>query len=203
MTITNRHSVKLPYYFYNLNAVMPDDRKRWEDEFSDNYPHVIQPSNDLNPFFQRARAERNIAYSKWLAAFYHKDPTTGERTPMLSGKMFKWQAIRVLSFKHSEKSRSDWWENYQEAQFRAFIQPETIYDQATGEHKQWYLLSPEDCYLVNRYELEKNGPSLPLREFTGRERYLSANRELRKARLIPVECCHHLRNEGREVRELL
>jgi hypothetical protein len=186
-------SVKLPYYFYDLNAVMPDGRPRWRDEFADPYEHIIQPK-DLSPSYSRLRSERNQHYSMWLAAKYFKDPT-GERHPLLQGKQMKWQSIRVLSFKHSEKSDRDWWERYQEAKFRVFLQPETMYDRVTGEHKQWYLLSPEDCYYVNRHEIERQAPSLRPRDYSGNERWISSDKRLRTARLIPVECCHHLRHE--------
>jgi hypothetical protein len=186
-------SVKLPYYFYNLDSILPDGRPRWRDEFADPYEHIIQPK-DLNAAHMRIKAERNIAYSKWIASKCYVTPS-GDIIPQLKGKQMKWQSIRVLSFKHSEKSDRDWWERYQDAKFRVFLQPETIYDKITGEHKQWYLLSPEDSYLVNRYEIERRAPSLAPREANGRERFLSADKRLRTARLIPVECCHHLRHE--------
>lgn len=184
---------RLPHYFYNIESKLPDGRERWVDEFSDLAPNVIQP-NDLNLTFQRRKIARNIAYSKWIASKYYTAPT-GDRVPMLKGKQMKWQAIRVHNFKHSESSRKDWWENYQDACFRVFLQPETTYDRMTGEHKQWYLLCPEDSYLVNKYEIEKTGTTLPPREYNGREAYLSGDKRLRNARLIPVECCKHLRHE--------
>jgi hypothetical protein len=194
-TIANYRSVRLPSHFYNLSAYTNEGRKRWEDEFADAAPSIIQPSTDLNLGYMRRKSERNKAYSMWIAAKYHFDPVTGGRAPLISGKMMKFQAIRVLSFKHSEASYRDWWENYQDALFRVFVQPETIYDKVTGEHKQWYVLSPEDAYLVNRYEFEKAGKSLPPRDYKGEERWISSRKELRTARLIPVECCHHLRHE--------
>lgn len=184
---------RLPYYFYDINARLPDGRMRWIDEFADAAPSIIQP-RDLSYSFQRAKRLRNEAYSKWIASFFVR---TGEDSfiPLLKGKQFKWQVIQVLEFKHSEFSHRDWWEDYQDALFRVFVQPETFYCERTGEHKQWYLLSPEDSYLVNRYELEKKGPSLPPREYHGREQYLSADKRLRQALLIPVECCRHWRHE--------
>ncbi len=185
-------SVKLPYYFYSLDCNLPSGQPRWKDEYADPYTHIIQPK-DLSLQYLRGKNQRNEAYSKWIAAKFVK--IGNECFPLLRGKMMKWQSIRVLTFKHSESDSKDWWENYQEAKFRVFLEPETIYDQRTKEHKQWYLLSPEDSYLVNRYEIEKSHPSLTPRDYQGRERFLSANRDLRKARLIPVECCHHLRHE--------
>ncbi len=186
--------MSLPRYFYNLDANLPDGRKRWFDEFSDSYPSIYQPGKDNNPYFLKNRADRNEAYARWQAAFFSRG-TDGSFIPAFKPKMFKWQAIRVLSFKHSESSERDWWENYQDCVFRVFVEPETVYDQVTGEYKQWYLLSPEDGYLVNRHEIESKNASLPGREYLGRERWLSADKRLRRARFIPTECCHHLRNE--------
>jgi hypothetical protein len=187
----------LPKYFYDLDAITDEGRPRWVDEYADPAPHVIQPG-DLNPFRLRAKAARNEWYAKWAAAFCAKTPD-GNYVPKLKPGIFTWQAIRVLRATHSETNRhKDWWPNYQDCLFRVFIQPQTLYCDRTGEHKQWYLLAPEDSYLVNRYEKEqKAGPQRP-REYAGRERYLSADPDLRKARVIPVECCHHLRNEGQE-----
>lgn len=183
-------SVKLPHYFYDLNAKLPDGRMRWFDEFADAAPSIIQ-AKDMSSSFRRAKYDRNEAYSKWQAAFFHFE--NGVPVPDFKSKKLIFQAIRVLAFKHSEHSHLDWWERFQDAQFRVFVSPETVYD---GKfHKQWYQLSPEDCYLVNRYELERVGPSLPPRDYMGRERFLSADGRLRRARFIPVECCHHLRHE--------
>lgn len=182
----------LPRYFYSLEANFPDGRKRWFDEFSDPAPSIIQPK-DLDIGFQNRKHARNEAYSRWQAAFFTKG-TDGELEPLFRAKNMKWQAIRILSFRHSESTSKDWWEMYQDAVFRVFVSPETVYDKATGEHKQWYLLSPEDSYLVNRHELEQKGPVDP-RDYNGRERFLSANKILRRARLVPVECCRHLRHE--------
>lgn len=183
----------LPYYFYNINAVLPNGMTRWVDEFADAAPSVVQPK-DLNPYYLKAKNARNEAYSKWLAAFFTK-LEDGTYAPLISPKLMKFQVIRVHNFKHSESNHKDWWSDYQDAAFRVFMQPETNYDQVTGEHKQWYLLSPEDGYLVNVREAEKAGRVCPPREYNGRERFLSAEKMLRRARLIPVECCKHLRHE--------
>jgi hypothetical protein len=190
---------RLPHYFYDLSAITDEHRPRWVDEFADPAPSVIQ-MRDMNPFFLKARSDRNVAYSKWIAAFSHTAPD-GSLVPHLKPGLFKWQAIRVLEANHSETTRQDWWPNYRDCLFRVWLNPQTIYDQASGEHKQWYLLSPEDCYLVNRHEALAAGTSLDPREYSGREKYLSGERRLRRARLIPTECCHHLINEGQEYKE--
>lgn len=179
--------MSLPNYFYTVEHPM-----RWYDEFADPAPHIIQPQ-DLNLHVMRRKHARNEAYSKWLASFFVRDGNGF--APLLKGKQMIWQVIRVLSSKHSENNRKDWWGNYQDCVFRVFVEPETVYDQVTGEHKQWYLLSPEDSYMVNRHEIESASGSLPVRETNGRERFLSADKRLRRARLIPVECCKHMRHE--------
>ena len=57
--------------------------------------------------------------------FVKKD---GQFYPLLKPKIMKWQAIRILTDKHSESSKDDWWQDYQDAVFRVFIQPETVYN---------------------------------------------------------------------------
>ena len=190
----------LPKYFYDLNLMTDEGRPRWVDNFVPNNFIVMPPKTELMHMF--GKAERNGAYSKWLASFSQTLPT-GDIVPYLKPGQFKWQAIRILNAKHSETNKKDWWPNFQDAIFRVWLNPQTIYDEVTGEHKQWYLLSPEDGYLVNRYELEKTGVALNARDYDGYERYLSGDRRLRRARLIPVECCHHLKNEGEEIRGML
>ena len=142
----------------------------------------------------RLKAARNEAYSKWLASFFDVGPH-GEYRPYLQSKQMLWQVIQIMKRDHSENNENDWWEDYQDSLFRVFVSPETFYCDKTNDHKQWYLLSPEDSYLVNKYELESKYGSLSPRDYLGRERFLSADRRLRRARLIPVECCRHWRHE--------
>lgn len=183
--------IKAPNYLKDINALLPDGRMRWFDEFKD--ATILAPSIQPGvPNDMTLKDERNICYAKWLAAFcVSSDKGTA---PMLAPKQMIWQVVQVMSFKHSESNSNDWWEPYQDCLFRVFVQPETIYHN-NGEHKQWYLLSPEDCYIVNKIELEAAGNALPPREYNGRERWLSGDRRLRRARLIPVECCRHWRHE--------
>lgn len=183
----------LPDYFYNINARLPDGRTRWFDEFADPAPSIIQPGKDLNPQFLKARAQRNEVYSRWLAAFFTEHE--GNFVPLIKPKQMVWQAIRIHKADHSENNANDWWDPFQDAVFRAFVSPETVYCYTSGEHKQWYLLSPEDCYLVNCWYALKAGRHIPHREIWGREKYLSGEPDLRKARLVPVECCMHMRHE--------
>ena len=152
----------LPKYFYDINSRLPDGRFRWFDEFADEAPSVIQPNKDLDINYLRERSNRNRAYSKWQASFCHRN-MDGDIVPLFKPKTLLFQVIQILHDTHSETNKLDWWPEYRDALFRVFVSPETVYDPASGEHKQWYLLSPEDCYLVNRYEAEKVMPSLPPR----------------------------------------
>lgn len=179
----------LPSYFYHIMAKTPDGNLRWFDNFAWD-SQIVNPLLD-NPKARKMRYDRNSAYRDWFYLFTQPGPN-GERIPIIRPKNPLWQAIRVHNFKHSESTKKDWWENYQDAVFRVFVNPETIYDGKA--HKQWYVLSPEDCFLVNRYELEKKGPSLPPRNFVT-ERFIPSDKRLRRMLLIPVECCKHMRHE--------
>ncbi len=172
---------------------MPDGKQRWFDEFSNPYPHIVQLDH-MDPTFMRKKALRDALYMRWQQGFFERSPT-GDKVPYFKPRQLKWQAIRILRFQHSEKSDRDWWEHYQDAVFRVFVNPHTHYDSNSREHKQWYLLSPEDGYLVNRYELERNGNNVPPRQYNVNEEFFSADPRLRMARFVPVECCHHLRHE--------
>lgn len=194
----------LPAYFYDLNAITDENRSRWTDQYSEFAEHIYQPGKDDNLAYMKARMARNVAYSKWLASFSSRDPVTKEFIPYLKPGLMKFQAIRVIDSKDPVTgSRRMWWDPFRDCQFRVFINPQTFYDDATKEHVQYYLLCPEDGYLVNRYEVQKAGHSLPPREYDGREVYLSADKRLRRARLIAVANCTHLRNEGDEHKYIL
>lgn len=186
-------TVRLPYYFYDITSTLPDGTRRWVDEFAPVSDVLVTPKETSRSYIH-ARNKRNAAYEEWLRLFTFKDQY-GNPQPLFKQGQWKWQAIQVMTIKHSESNRKDWWDHYQDALFRVFLNPQTIYDRETGEHKQWYLLSPEDCYLVNKHELEKNGPTLPPRDKLGEEMHISKDKRLRQARLIPVECCRHWRHE--------
>lgn len=183
---------RLPGYFYDLQAITPDGTERWADNFNDDAPSVIQ-SKDMDLAYLRAKSARNENYAKWQAGFFNRIGDTFY--PSIKPMMMKWQAVRVISFKHSESAVNDWWENYQDAVFRVFVQPQTFTAFETGTYKQWYVLCPEDGELVNRHELERVNELLQPRNRIGNERYFSADRRLRSLRAVPVECCRHLRHE--------
>jgi hypothetical protein len=163
---------KLPSYFYDITHPT-----RWTDPYS---TALGEDRLVLTPREISEKAERDRQYLAWLGKF------------RLKGKNPKFQAIRVIRFKHSTSVSKDWWERYQDCAFRVYVQPENTYDGKA--YKQWYVLSPEDAYLVNRYELERDGPTLPPRDWTN-EKYISTDKRLRRARIIPCECCAHMRHE--------
>lgn len=160
---------KLPPEFYSITHP-----KRWVDPYAGRL--VLTPTEIAD------KNHRNEAYTKWI----------GNLKPRIKGKQMLWQAIRVLTWKHSERSGNEWWDRYCDAVFRVFVNPETVYDGVY--YKQWYLLSVEDCYLVNRYEMEKSGPTLPPRDWIT-EKHVSTNKRLRRALMIPCESCEHLRHD--------
>ena len=183
----------LPNYFYDLDAVNPHTNEpRWA------CPYALDDHNDtfiINPAQIRRNTRRNArdkAYRRWMESFN------------IRPKIMRWQAIRVLTNKHSEQHSSDWWDNYQDALFRVFVNPETIRDKHTRDWKQWYILSPEDTWMINAHEATERGDS-----FAPRSSFHVISREphMRAMRIIPVECCHHLRNETKggelEFREAL
>lgn len=182
----------LPDYFYSLKGVC-NGKPRWEDEFADEAPSIIR-AQDLDPVRNRLKYERNVAYSKWLAGFFTK--TESGFKPTLSGKKMAWQVIQVMTADHADRTSADWWGDYRDCVFRAFLSPEVRTCPYTSEYRQWYLLCPEDCELVNRYEIEKASKTkLPPRDVFGYEKFFSADKRLRRARLIPCECCRHFRHE--------
>lgn len=177
----------LPKYFYDINAIVPGNppRPRWVDEFTD------LNSDFIDIVASKARHEerddRNRVYANWLKGF---EPTVSPKRPL-------WQAIRVIDDKPIERNGNEWFSNYRDAIFRCYVNPETIIDEATKAWRQFYILSPEDCYLVNRYEAEALGISgLKPRDYNGKEKWISSDRRLRMLRAIPTECCSHLRNES-------
>jgi hypothetical protein len=128
------------------------------------------------------KESRDAAYVRWINRFKGLTP-----------KPMNWQLIRVHGTKHSSNQRKlPWWDRFQDCVFRVFTHPQGVYDR-TG-WQQWYLICPEDCELVNRHRLREkgvsHGPRSPLKE-----KWISASKDVRKALLIPVECCKHYRHE--------
>lgn len=171
----------IPRYFLDLNAITPRGDLRWVDQF-------VTGTGDerkvLTPTEIRNKKVRNLAYNRWQKSFLVSHN--------IKVRENLWQAIRVHSFNHATPTRKDWWENFQDALFRVFVQPHTEF--SGNDHRQWYILCPEDCELVNRYLLEtKHNNTLSPRGLG--EEYISKDKRLRMMRLIPVECCKHMRHE--------
>jgi len=165
---------RIPSYFYSCTNPI-----RWRDPYShpDDQERLILTPNEIVQ-----RGKRNEAYANWLVRHG------------LKNKLMRWQVIQILRFKHSESSRRDWWERYQDCLFRVWVSPETLYCKDTKQYKQWYVLCPEDSELLLRYEFALRNPELPPRSPLS-EPYFSKFKHLRKARLVPVECCRHWRHE--------
>lgn len=142
----------------------------------------------LTPAELRDRYQRNEAYRAWLRKFRFM----GEK---LKGKQMKWQVVQILSSSHAQRSELDWWDEYRDAVFRVFVQPETRYSKYVNDHVQWYVLSPEDCELVHRHKAKQKGITIPPRNALEGERYISKHPQARGCLMVPVECCRHFRHE--------
>lgn len=171
---------RLPPHFYDITHP-----KRWTDTFS---TPQGEERRVLTPFEMKERYMRNECYKAWLRSFKFMGSD-------LKGKQMKWQVVQILGRNHAQTSELDWWDDYRDAVFRVFVQPETRYSKYVRDHVQWYLLCPEDCELVARYEAKKKGITIPPRAALGGERWMSRYPEARRALLVPVECCRHFRHE--------
>jgi hypothetical protein len=152
--------------------------RRWTDPY-DSY----EGSKVLLPREWREKDARDRAYIKYLSKFVH----AGMRP-----KILRFQAIRILGTSHADGSSSDWWREYKDAIFRVWQQPHTNYDLRCKDHVQWYVLSPEDAFLVHCLNHYRKGLPYPKRSSF---RFIPPHPEFRKMLLVPTECCHHMRHE--------
>lgn len=173
MTYNTGFKTKLPSYFYDIA-----DPKRWVDNFADTSgeERLVLTFSELQD-----KAERDKAYIAWL------------NRHQLKSKRVKFQRIRILNDKYSESGPNDWWPKYHAAIFTVWMQPETL--KQGKHHMQFYVLCPEDCEMILRYEHSTHGRSLPQRSALMGERWLSRHPALTLALVVPTKCCHHLRNE--------
>lgn len=153
---------------------------RWVDPFAmaDGSERLV-----LTPAELRGKAERDRAYTHWL------------NRRGIKSKRCIFQVVQILESSNYEGIHNPWWSPWRDACVRVFVQPETIYDEFTKEHVQWYVLAPEDSELLYRIEMDRKGFPQPPRNAMEGERWVSKNPNLRRARLVPVECCKHLRHE--------
>ena len=170
-----------PQYFYDIHGITDEGKARWEDEYAC-VKGVVIPGKTDEPRWRAERGVRNMIYDWWQSRFPFRH------------RQNIFQAIRII--KHEwEEPISGWWDAYQDCVFRVFVEPHTQYDEATGEHIQFYILCPEDAYLVNRNEIQKQGAQVPTREYHGDEKWISKHPPLRSARIVPTKACHHYRHE--------
>jgi len=107
----------------------------------------------------------------------------------------RFQVIQVMTSHHSEFSRFQWWNRYQDCLFTAWVTPQTVYCNYTKAHKQWYVVCPEDSEMVLRFELKEKGNPAPPRSAAKGEKWVSRIKAINQALIIPVECCRHFRHE--------
>jgi hypothetical protein len=171
----------LPRCFYDINAPVTcagyNGEIRWWDKFShpDGEERLVLTEQEWEE-----RATRDAHYRAWLSKFPVKP------------KNPKWQVIQILTSDHSERQSRQWWDRYRDCVFRAYVNPEVKYCTIRKDHKSWYVISPEDCYLMQAYEAEQRGFTVPNRRTF---QFISPMKALRAARLVPVECCRHFRHE--------
>lgn len=172
-----------PNYFYSLDAITDEGRARWYDDFAVGGTQIVIPGKTDNPRWLRQKKLRELIYNKWQDLFG------------IPRRQNLFQAIRVLDKSWEHEDTKMWFPDYRDCVFRVFVNPHTVYDEYTREHVQFYVLSPEDSYLVNRYELLQNSPALRPRDYNKKEKFMSSDPRLRRMRVIPTKACHHLRHE--------
>lgn len=172
---------RLPEYFYRL-----DHPARWSDPFATGGEERLV----LTPHEVIQKGRRRVAYRQWCEAF-----DLPANDPLF-------QAIRVVNWRHDEMATSDWFRQYEGALFRVWVKPITNIVGGKGDWIQFYVVCPEDCELMHRYEWSKRGRVFPPRSALV-DPWISRFKELRKARIIPTTCCKHFRHERRESDGLL
>lgn len=164
-------TTRLPHYFYDLSHPR---------RFSD--PYTLSHNDGelrliLSEEERREKNQRDLVYRAWLHMFD------------LKPKHCKFQRVRVVRDKWAESTHWDWWKGFQDALFTVFVSPETLYYKK--EWIQFYVICPEDCELISRYLWEKKNSPLPPRVC----KYISEDKRLRVAYVVPTRCCSQLRNE--------
>lgn len=176
--------MKVPDYFKSFDKpiTLPGfehHRERWFDEWghiNSEEAEAMLPRRD-----KLLRGRRDKAYRRYIGAFSDIRPGVP-----------KFQVIRVHDYQHANTSKHDWWRDYMDCVFRVWVNPHTIYNKKKNQHMQYYIICPEDIYLMHCAERHEKGLSFPKRTSF---KYISPHKELRKLRVIPVECCKHFRHE--------
>jgi len=171
---------KPPAYFYPTAGARGIHPGRWTDPF-------LKESGEerlvLSPKELRDRAERNKAYTQWL------------QRRGLKNRQMVWQVVQIMTSSHDERSSADWWPRFQDCVFRVWLNPEYLYCELTGDFKGYYILCPEDSELVRRWIMDQKGFPQPPRDALSGERWVSKNKNINSALVVPVECCRHFRHE--------
>lgn len=183
---------RVPKFLYGLDTLTDEGRPRWQDEFAgvvtSDFIDTLQTQEDIN--ILNEKDIRDQCYSMWLAAKFKILPNGQVVHGIRDTKKMKFQAVRVYS-----GSDKDWWSEYRDCVFYVFMNPETRYDSVTKTNIQYYVLSPEDSYYINKHKILKVGGVLPPRDYNGKEKYISLNKHLRKGYMIPCKSCKQLATE--------
>lgn len=170
----------LPRYFTDFDEpiTLPgfEGMKRFTDHLNPPQDSGIELSN----MELAARLERDTAYNEWFNRHRVKP------------KKCKFQRIRLADYYHADNSREDWFREYRDAVLTVFVKPHTEYARYQRQHRQSYILCPEDAYLIQCYERHLKGLAYhPRRSF----RWISPHSKLMPLMTLPTETSPHLRHE--------
>lgn len=173
----------LPSYFYDLQGIVRLEgfpvAPRWFDEFAEDGLGNNKQRLVLTPQEWKRKAERDAAYTEWIQRFSGWS---------VKPKSDKWQAVRITGRDYPFKCANDWWPEFMDCVFRVYMQPHTAYSNTKGDWIQYYVVCPEDTYLVQCYKRFLKGIPYPKRNTF---KWISPHPALRKMLLIPQECAPH------------
>lgn len=170
--VKNNKTAKSPTFLTSFNG-------RWMPEQFHKVSSGLIDDRMLRSIYIR----RNVSYKKWLNSWGL--PEFNQR----------WLPVRIVtdSNDNAHGARDFWYRQFVEGVFFVYDRPITQYDETNVPH-QFYLLSPECTYLVNRILLERNNIAVPKRdEFD--EFFLPREIALQAPRFIPTKVASHLANE--------
>jgi hypothetical protein len=158
---------------------------RWRPEGC--YQKTIQLLTDAQ--LRHLLSHRNLQYGQWLSE-WKLQPRKPRFNPV---RIVLDPSPGTISSLVDRGVRDFWFKKYTEAVFFVYEQPVSARDKF-GKTHQYYLLSPEDGYLVN-VDICKNLSNVPARDRQRDEIFMSRHKALRLPRLVPVDVCKHLRHE--------